>query len=202
MPAAPPTPRRLDSAEDRDRRILAAARACFAQRGFEGTTMGAVAREAGVAVGTLYLRAATKEALLARVLEAVEAELAAAMEAAAEVTPDWAARFGLVFQALLRAVGGMTDLPELMRLAHHRAADPLAGPGPIRTWIAGFIRRGQAAGALREVDPDLAAAMAFGMVEGAMQAHAAQPRLSEALVAEALADTARRWLLRPDPGGC
>lgn len=186
----------MDSAEARDRRILAAARHCFASAGFEGTTMGAVAREAGVAVGTLYLRAPTKEALLARVLEEAERELAAEMEAAAESTPAWPDRFGAVFHALLRAVGGMADLPLLMRLAHHAAASQPAGPGPIRAWIAGFIRRGQAVGALRPVDPELAAAMAFGMVEGAMQVHARYAELTEAAVAEALADTARRWLLR------
>lgn len=157
--------------------------------------MGAVAREAGVAVGTLYLRAATKEALLARVLEELEAELAAAMAATAGTTEAWPERFTAVFRGLLGAVAGMPDLPLLMRLAHHAAASHPPGPGPIRGWIAGFIRRGQSAGALRPVDPELAAAMAFGMVEGALQAHARQPELTGALVAEALADLARRWLL-------
>lgn len=191
---SPPLPprRRLDAAEARDRRILAAARHSFAAWGFEATTMGAVAREAGVAVGTLYLRAPTKEALLGRVLEQLEAELARVMEEAAATTPAWADRFPAVFGALLRAVAAMPDLPRLMGLAHHVGP---RGPGPIRAWIAGFLRAGQAAGALRPMEPELAAAMAFGLVEGAMAAHAERPgRPAEETVA-ALADAARRWLL-------
>jgi AcrR family transcriptional regulator len=201
MPSAPGPQRRLDAAQARDRRILAAARHCFAAAGFEGTTMGQVAREAGVAVGTLYLRAATKEALLARVLDDVEADLAQVMDAAARGAGAWPDRFGAVFRALLRALAGMPDLPVLMRLAHHAAASRPAGPAPIRRWIADFIRAGQAEGALRPVDPALAAAMAFGMVEGAMQAHAHHAHLTDAAVAEALADTATRWLLQPGAAG-
>jgi AcrR family transcriptional regulator len=197
MPSAPGPQRRAEAAQARDRRVLAAARRCFATGGFEGTTMEKVAREAEVAVGTLYLRAATKEALLARVLDDVECELAEAMDAAAQDVADWTGRFGAVFRALLQAVAGMSDLPVLMRLAHHAAASRQAEPGPIRRWIAEFIRTGQAAGALRPVDPELAAAMAFGMVEGAMQAHAHHAHLTGAAVAEVLADTATRWLLQP-----
>ena len=195
MPAALPPPRRLETAEARDRHILSAARHCFAEAGFEGTTMGAVARRAGVAVGTLYLRAATKEALLARVLDGLEQELAAAMDAASATTEAWPERFPAVFQALLGAVAAMPDLPALMRLAQHMPASQAAGPGPIRAWIAAFLRQGQAAGAIRPVEPELAAAMAFGMVEGAMQAHAEQPGLHPDTVAAALTDLARRWLL-------
>lgn len=196
MPPSPPPHRRVNAAEARDRRILAAARHCFATAGFEGTTMGAVAREAGVAVGTLYLRAATKEALLGRVLEDIEAELAERMEMAARDAPAWPDRFAAVFRALLAAVAGMRDLPALMQLAHHAPGARGAGPGPIRRWIAGFIKAGQAEGALRPINPELAAAMAFGVVEGAMQAHAEDAGLAEAVVAEALTDLATRWLLR------
>jgi AcrR family transcriptional regulator len=199
MLPAPPPQRRLDAAEARDRRILAAARRCFASHGFERTTMGEVAREAGVAVGTLYLRTDTKEALLARVLDAVEHELAEAMEIAARSEAGWPERFPAVFQALLRAVAGAPDLPALMRLAHHAAPSRSDAAGPIRSWIAGFLRAGQAAGAMRPVDPELSAAMAFGMVEGALQAHARHAYLDDAAVAEALADLARRWLLAPAP---
>lgn len=195
MPSPLPHQRRPDSTEARDRRILLAARRCFAVAGFEGTTMGTVAREAGVAVGTLYLRAATKEALLARVLEDVETDLAEAMAAAAQGALAWPDRFGEVFRGLLRMVASTPDLHILMRLAHHVPPSSGARPGPIRSWIAGFIRAGQADGALRPVDPELAAAMAFGLVEGAMGAHASDPRRDGAAVAEALTEATTRWLL-------
>jgi AcrR family transcriptional regulator len=157
--------------------------------------MGHVARHAGVAVGSLYLRAPTKEALLARVLEDVEQELAEVMERAAADGHAWPKRIEAVFRALLEATASMPDLPHLMRLAHHAAASRAPHPGPIRLWIAKFIRAGQSAGALRLLDAELSAAIAFGMVEGAMGAHALDPALGQAAVVEALTDLVTRWLL-------
>ena len=48
--------------------ILAAARALFAERGFEATTLKAVASRAGVAVGTVFVHVPDKAALLTEAL--------------------------------------------------------------------------------------------------------------------------------------
>ncbi|WP_437968199.1 helix-turn-helix domain-containing protein [Sorangium sp. So ce260] len=50
-------------------RILEAARRLFAERGFKGVNLDAVAAEAGCAKGALYLEFADKEALLREVVE-------------------------------------------------------------------------------------------------------------------------------------
>lgn len=50
-------------------RILEAARRQFAERGFKGTNLDAVAAEAGCAKGALYLEFADKESLLREVVE-------------------------------------------------------------------------------------------------------------------------------------
>jgi AcrR family transcriptional regulator len=59
--------RQLQKSETRTR-VLNAAREIFAERGFEGTTMKAVAERSEVAVGTLFVHVADKGALLQEAL--------------------------------------------------------------------------------------------------------------------------------------
>ena len=70
-------------------RILAAARALFAERGPRAST-AAIAARAGVAVGTLYNHFATKEALLEAALADRVAEITALARAALRRTEDGA----------------------------------------------------------------------------------------------------------------
>ncbi len=66
--AAPrPTGRREQNKEETRRRIVAAGRQLFSTQGFEATTTGAVAREAGIGAGTLYNYVRGKEDLLVAV---------------------------------------------------------------------------------------------------------------------------------------
>lgn len=58
--------------------ILAAARKLFASSGFEATSIDGIAAKAGVAKGAVYHHFTSKEAIFTRVLEDVQAEIAAA----------------------------------------------------------------------------------------------------------------------------
>lgn len=58
---------RIANKNDKRRRILSAAHRLFVERGFEATTVRAIADEAGVAVGTVALYADSKQALLQEV---------------------------------------------------------------------------------------------------------------------------------------
>ena len=58
--------------------ILASARALFAERGFEATSIGDIAQAAGVAKGAVYHHYPTKEAIFLEVLDAVHRDVAAA----------------------------------------------------------------------------------------------------------------------------
>jgi len=60
---------RRQAAARRQTLILESARRLFESRGFSATTMEAIAREAGVAVETVYLAFKTKASLLARVVD-------------------------------------------------------------------------------------------------------------------------------------
>jgi AcrR family transcriptional regulator len=61
--------RRQAQARETRLQILAAARDLFITRGFAGTTMEAVAQEAGVAVETVYMGFGSKRVLLARLVD-------------------------------------------------------------------------------------------------------------------------------------
>ena len=63
------SPLRAEQAEQTRRRILAAARQLFVERGFTATTVAAVARAAGVSPDTVYVSLAGKRGLLEGVLE-------------------------------------------------------------------------------------------------------------------------------------
>lgn len=70
-------------------RMLAAARGLFVERGYQATTMQAIAAEAGVAVQTLYFTFATKRAILK---ELVDVEVAGDTEPIATLDRPWVAQ--------------------------------------------------------------------------------------------------------------
>ena len=70
MVAAPPSPLRLVEEETSKRRqILDGARKVFMDLGFDGASMGEIARAAGVSKGTLYVYFADKSRLFAAIVE-------------------------------------------------------------------------------------------------------------------------------------
>ncbi|HXQ16392.1 MAG TPA: helix-turn-helix domain-containing protein [Caulobacteraceae bacterium] len=67
--------------------ILSQARRLFTERGFEATSIDDIAEGAGVAKGAVYHHFAAKEAVFERVLEDVQAEIAAAPVPAEALAP-------------------------------------------------------------------------------------------------------------------
>ena len=60
---------RVRKGDDKRDRIMNAAITTFAQNGYHQATMAAVAREAGVAAGTIYLYFKSKDDLLISIFE-------------------------------------------------------------------------------------------------------------------------------------
>lgn len=91
MPSTDPRPLRADARRNRDRLLDAAARA-FAREG-PGTTLEAIAKDAGVGIGTLYRHFPTREELVEATYRHELARLCdAADELLAELPPDEAIR--------------------------------------------------------------------------------------------------------------
>jgi AcrR family transcriptional regulator len=104
-PAPDKLGRRERNKADKRRRIVEAAARLFEERGFEATTTAAIADEAGIGAGTLYLYVDSKEDLLVAVFRE-------------EVGRAWEAAFALVDPAqpvadqLLAAFGHVTSYHE------------------------------------------------------------------------------------------
>ncbi|MEM9344008.1 MAG: TetR/AcrR family transcriptional regulator [Pseudomonadota bacterium] len=173
--------------------ILAAARAHFAKQGFEATRLSEVARDAGVAVGTIYLRYAGKAELLAGVLGDVEQSFCNAMDTDDIWATPFPERFTKITLAIVDEAAKAPDLAELMALASYA---PKTAHQAMLPKIEAHIRDGVARGALREdIDPGLAAQMAHGVMEGAMRALMAPNAPDPEAVVAHVADAYGRWLV-------
>jgi AcrR family transcriptional regulator len=151
--------------------ILAAARKVFASKGFGGATIVDIAREAGVASGTVYLYYASKldlfAALNAQLFEVINQALLAA-----EVTPDvpggTKARIHAVFEVsrrhrdLLRLVflnpDPRSEVARRMKHADEERQRPLAD----------LLTAGMDAGVVRQGDARLLARLVIGLVSVAL----------------------------------
>jgi len=147
-PTAPLNGRRAQAARN-DPRILAAARAVFIAD--PGAPIAAVAARAGVGIGALYRRYASKEALLRQLsLDGLQRYIAAAEATLADEGDPWAAFTQFMHRVVaadthaltLRLAGTFTPTDELYREA-----------GRAHTLTVRLFARTQVAGALR---PDIA----------------------------------------------
>lgn len=177
--------------------IISAARTHFATRGFESTKLSDVANDAGVAVGTIYLRYKSKAELLSGVLAEVELAFCNAMETDEIWASPFPERFTLIAEAVLQTARSQSDLPALMALsAFAEQTDPNDKRVMIST-IQKHVESGIETGDLRSnIDPELVAYMAHGMVEGAMRELMANPGRSPQKTVDSIAGAFSNWLLK------
>ncbi|MEU9830162.1 helix-turn-helix domain-containing protein [Streptosporangium sp. NPDC048047] len=134
---------------ERAHRILDTACDLVLDRGYDATTVGDIARRAGVAKGTIYLHWRTREELFAALLRRERAEMAADVRKSVEDTPGRLRDLlgllaaGLLRRPLLRAslLGDSEVLGGLTRAKRDGPADAelRAGLGP---YLAELTRRG------------------------------------------------------------
>ena len=147
--------------------ILAAARKVFARKGYEGATMADIAREAGVAAGTVYLYYASKTDLFAELnaqLYRVINQAMADAKAPPDVEGGTRARISAVFQAcskhrdLLRLVflnpDPRTEVAKRLKTADEQRLRPLTN----------LLAAGIASGAVRQTDPAVLSRLVNGVV--------------------------------------
>ncbi|RVX41886.1 TetR family transcriptional regulator [Nonomuraea polychroma] len=147
--STPPTRRkpRIDAERNRDR-VLEAARALFAEQGYD-VQMTEVAKVAGVGVGTLYRKFPTREALIEAVAERRSAEMAAFARARclAEADPFQALRVFLCHVGeVLADDRGMSEVIEKAMGSTEPRGETRAA---LLAVIAELIHRAQAGGVIR-----------------------------------------------------
>ena len=80
--------KRVERGQDTRLRMVSVATRLFGQLGYEATSVEAVLHDSGVSRGALYHHFSSKESLFEAVLEAIEAEIAAATIAASRDVAD------------------------------------------------------------------------------------------------------------------
>jgi AcrR family transcriptional regulator len=154
-----PTPRY----EEQRQRILEAATVLFAEHGFEGTGLRAIAEAAGLRPGSLYHYFPSKEAIMAALIEdTVRGPRQGIRRLSAEGgLDDCLYELGLSFLERIARPEGRRRFEVVLRAAHERpawAARYLQGVlDPAERDLAEMLRRRLPAAALERVDPTILA---------------------------------------------
>lgn len=170
-------PRRQQNRIDRENRILEAALTVFAEAGYSGATMDAVAAEAGLTKPTLYQYFAGKEALFAAMMSArrddmlvpfeqvVDASMARQLHAFAWAYAETVLRPDLLSLARL-IIGEAQRFPEIGRTYQ------ASGPDRVLEGIMAYLTAQRAAGRLAFDDAELAAQDLWGLILSAPRTRA------------------------------
>ncbi|SHF11576.1 transcriptional regulator, TetR family [Microbulbifer donghaiensis] len=155
------------------RAILDAAKELFLTQGFAGTSMDAVAAEAGVSKLTVYSHFSDKETLFTAAIEAkCENQMPLPMFALGEgdKVAEVLKRIGVAFLTMIDSEDSIRLLRLLCAVAPRepQMARLFFGAGPQRTLggMEQLLRRAAELGMLRVEDPPVAAEQFFGMLMG------------------------------------
>ena len=162
-------PERVDRTEKRER-ILSAAERVFARRGFFAARVSEIAKDAGVADGTIYLYFKSKDELLISLFEARMKQVNAALRAAVAAAPP-AEQLGAFIRAYLRLVHEEPGAAEVLTIELRQSSKFMKeyeNPefADFLRMLGGLIAAGQERGELdRSVPSHVAARMIFGMLD-------------------------------------
>lgn len=152
-------------------RILDAALDQFGTRGFQAASLDDIAAEVGVTKQTVLYWFASKDDLLAAVLQHTADELAVSIEAAVRAAPDEplarvAAVVKAVFRPAVRRPALLGLVREVSRLAPPQSDQLLLRVRPMVDDAVAYMGREMDSGRLRQGDPRLVLSLAYATVAG------------------------------------
>jgi AcrR family transcriptional regulator len=157
-------------------RILKAAVRLFARRGFGGTTVRAMAEEAGVALGLLYAHFESKEAVLAALMDASLLDVAHTLDAA-ERQPTAAGFVAALLRSAVPLLDPHRDAWRLSYALRHQPEVLTSLAAPVKKFSAATLERlGQALAARGVPNAPIEAAVLFALVDGISQQYVMVPR--------------------------
>ena len=139
-------------------RILAAAAAEFAGRGYAGARVDRIARRARINKAMLYYHFGSKQALYRAILRSTFAELAARLETIAATPEPPAEKLGAAIRAMAAFVETHAFFPAIMlrEIAEggaHMDADALEALASVPRVFAGILTQGMHDGVFRPMHP-------------------------------------------------
>jgi TetR/AcrR family transcriptional regulator, fatty acid metabolism regulator protein len=173
---SPPAPSRASArgpaGGDKRERILQAAERVFAERGFFHARVSEIAREAGVADGTIYLYFKNKDDLLISLFESRMERVTGELTLAVDRAPaDPASRLAAFIDTYAALVVGNPPLAEVLTVELRQSAKFMKeyqNPrfGDFLKLLAGIVSEGQESGALDTTLPaPIVARAIFGMLD-------------------------------------
>ncbi|HLN10416.1 MAG TPA: TetR/AcrR family transcriptional regulator [Xanthobacteraceae bacterium] len=155
----------LDAESTKRRQIMSGAEAVFLAQGFDGASMGEIARRAGVSKGTLYVYFASKEQLFVEIFEEAcmaQAEQTLSIDSGDHDVEAALTRFGCDYVRFLCAPSRLSPLRTIISIADRM---PEIGRrfyqfGPARgiAVVKGYLDDQIAVGILQIADAEVAAA--------------------------------------------
>ena len=157
--------------EERRRQLIGHAVRLFGQRGFEGTSLEAVAEAGGVRKQTLLYYFPGKDELFDACTAELAERLALSLEAALE-EPGERERPEAVVHAIFRLAEEWPEFPLFLREASRRGPEAIASVAdvlePLRKRALLFLERGMDDGTFRRQDPTLVLFMIYTAVVGSL----------------------------------
>jgi len=145
--------------EARRRKLLQEATRLFGKRGFEGTSLDAVATAAGVRKQTLLYYFPTKDALLQACVEETSRRVSECLIEALDAESSGSHKAEAVVHALFGLAEAWPEFPQFIREASRLGTgviERFAGVlEPLRLRAIGFLAKGIQEGSIRRQDPAL-----------------------------------------------
>jgi AcrR family transcriptional regulator len=160
---------RQHGAVDKHRLLLDAALDLFERRGFDGVAVPEIAKEAGVATGTVYVYFRDKEALVNALYRHWKSAYNAAVLAPLPDGSTPREAFALYWQRMASFARDHPRAARFMDLHHHGAYLDDESRALSRDYLEvarDFARRARQAGAIRDLDPTLIVALMWGAATG------------------------------------
>lgn len=194
-----PKPKPSRAPTDKRERILEAAIRVFAQGGFYATRVSDIAREAGVADGTIYLYFENKDDVLISIFQDRIGKLIEVLREVAARDEPVDKRVRRIIELQLGLLEGRRDLAEVITVNLRQSSKLLKQYGaPLFTeyleLIASVIAEGQKSGVFRkDVSPRVAARALWGGLDGLALTWALGGNSDDAARDGALHKAAQQW---------
>lgn len=167
--------------------------------GYDGTSVAEVAREAGVAVGTVYRHFADKTELLYAVKERWDGHFLEALSRPEVASVPHRSRIRPMMEVIFEEAACHVEMLQLMGMPHHLVGREQEGVTmlPMQRKIKEFLDEAIDVGAFRPIDTEAAAVISYGMVESALRrCFEVDGGKSRERYVDTLVDALERWVDR------